>query len=153
MKFKKLRNLDTAYIEIIALNSSPIYNVATRLCLNINLDSVACDTCERNDFILFDSQIAISSGNKTECLGHLITAPNWFRFDRTACGSSLNFQWDSVSFHISGVADNKSSTFRKSQTGCLAIYDDGKIYFKECNDLDIKKWIFGPGYLCVGSKR
>jgi hypothetical protein len=78
MELHKLTNLDTTYLQIKHLPSAAIYNLATRVCLSIDLYPVACDahksTYSNNrrphEFVFVGSQILISTGNETECMAH-----------------------------------------------------------------------------------
>jgi hypothetical protein len=58
---RKLKNLDAAYLHIIAQNWSHIYNVETKICLDINMQNAPCDGQKPHEFILIGNEIAINN--------------------------------------------------------------------------------------------
>jgi hypothetical protein len=65
---RKLKNLDAAYLHIIAQNWYHIYNVETQICLDINMQNAPCDGQKPHEFILIGNKIAIN--NKEHGLVH-----------------------------------------------------------------------------------
>ena len=57
----KLKNLDTAYLHVMAQNWSHIYNVGNKDCLNINLEAVPCVEQAPQEFRLEGDQVAINN--------------------------------------------------------------------------------------------
>jgi hypothetical protein len=55
---RKLKNLDATYLHIIAQNWSHIYNVKTKICLDINMQNAPCDGQKPHEFILIGNEIA-----------------------------------------------------------------------------------------------
>jgi hypothetical protein len=151
MELHKLTNLDTAYLQIKHVTSAAIYNLATRVCLSIDLYPVACDEHKAaqnrrpHEFVFVGSQFAISTGNKTECVAHRHT-PRGFAFRRVKCDSRCNFRWDSASLRIIGISEPNSATGAASQIGCLALKFNAPdiIFFQDCNESELQKWLFGP---------
>jgi len=58
---RKLKNLDAAYLHITAQNWSHIYNVETKICLDINMQNAPCDGQKPHEFILIGNEIAINN--------------------------------------------------------------------------------------------
>jgi hypothetical protein len=152
MELHKLTNLDTAYLRITPLISSAIYTVVTRLCLDIDLFPVACNAQKSmhinnrrpNKFVFVDSQIAILTGNKTECMVHQSQPNHQFSLRRVKCDSRLNFRWDSASLRISGISVSKSGTDASLRIGCLAprFNTNESIFLRNVTNLSYKN-----GYL------
>ena len=94
MELHKLTNLDTAYLQILTLNSSRIYNVATGFCLTHDFDLAVCDPRKPHGFILVNNQIAIPSGNQVESMVYSHVPPHYFDRLRTKCGHNSNFCWE-----------------------------------------------------------
>ncbi len=151
MELHKLTNLDTAYLQIKHLTSAAIYNLATRVCLSVDLYPVTCDDHKSaynrkpHEFVFVGSQIAISKGNKTECVAHQHT-PRGFAFRRVKCDSRCNFRWDSAALRIIGISEPNSATGATSQISCLALKFNTPdiIFFQDCNESELQKWVFGP---------
>jgi hypothetical protein len=94
MELHKLTNLDTAYLKILTVNSSMIYNVATGFCLTHDFGVAACNDRMRQGFILVNNQIAIPSGNQMECTAYSHVSTEYFNFVKARCGQTVNFRWD-----------------------------------------------------------
>jgi hypothetical protein len=48
---RKLKNLDAAYLHITAQNWTHIYNVETKICLDINMENAPCDGKKTTRFL------------------------------------------------------------------------------------------------------
>jgi hypothetical protein len=146
----KLTNLDTAYLQISTVNLSIIYNVATGFCLTHDFGVAACNDLKRKRFTLVNNQIAIPSDNPVECTAYEHVSTEYFNFVKAKCGQTINFRWDGQSLHIVGIAIKPTGV----TTGCLSAdnSDTARIFFKDCDDSDTEKWIFGTPSTYVPQK-
>ena len=77
-----------------------------------------------------------------ECTAYSHVSTEYFNFVKAKSGQNVNFRWDGQSLHIVGIAIKPTGV----TTGCLSAdnSDTARIFFKDCDDSDTEKWIFGP---------
>ena len=166
----KLKNLDTAYLHVMAQNWSHIYNVGNKDCLNINLEAVPCVEQAPQEFRLEGDQVAINnkqlSDLQANCLAptpllsvtnvlavvfNLTTttsskyAPTYFHVKSAKCHRRSNFRWNSVTLEITCRLDDK--------LGCLTMTDDHKTSIEVCRQWDSQRWVFGIPGIPISKKR
>ncbi len=120
-------------------------------CLTHDTRLTACNVHDPPLFTLVDNQIAIPSGNRAECLVFIYIHPNQFRSQQTQCGPTSTYRWSGETLRISGISVKPTG----ASTGCLlsSHSNPSVVHFKECDDSDTGKWIFGPPGTLVPQRR
>ncbi len=152
----KLKNLDSAYLQIIAQDWSHISNVDTKLCLDTNLEEVDCNSQKPQEFILYKNELALNlthlAVTKKNCLRPMILLGlyntmgrmrardknniRFFDVISTDCDRKANFRWNSDTMEITAFMPN----WREA---CLTAVVGSQPTLKNCTQEKNQKWIFG----------
>jgi hypothetical protein len=161
----KLKNLDSAYLKIIAQDWTHISNAETKLCLDNNLEEVICTSQKTQEFVLDKNELALNLTHlakvKKNCLmpvwlrelynnmekmqGKEKDNIRYFYVISTDCDRKQNFRWNSETFEIMAYMPNR-------REGCLTAIKDGQPTLKNCTQEKNQKWIFGPPEIPIKRK-
>ena len=101
-----------------------------------------CDPRKPHGFILVNNQIAIPSGNQVESMVYSHVPPHYFDRLRTKCGHNSNFCWERW---ITPYNRDSGQTNRyNNRVSVIWPQQHHSNIFKDCDDSETGKWIFGP---------